>query len=178
MTLISIDVEASGSSPVVHDLVSIGCVVVDGKFDQTFFGVAHPENIHFDPGAYAAIGVTRAQHEGYEHSQAQLGILLYNWLTSLGFGRHVMVSDNPAYDWQWVSALFAYADLPNPLGFSARRIGDFFAGLERDWQKTQEWKSLRRTPHTHNPVDDAKGNAEALWEIFGHSQTGPRRRGQ
>lgn len=27
----------------------------------------------------------------------------------------------------------------------------------------QEWKRLyRKTKHTHNPVDDAKGNAEAL----------------
>jgi hypothetical protein len=26
----------------------------------------------------------------------------------------------------------------------------------------QNFKHLRRTPHTHNPVDDAKGNAEAL----------------
>jgi hypothetical protein len=24
------------------------------------------------------------------------------------------------------------------------------------------WKHLRRTTHTHHPVDDAKGNAEAL----------------
>ena len=28
--------------------------------------------------------------------------------------------------------------------------------------KGTEWKQFRRTRHTHNPVDDAKGNAEAL----------------
>ncbi len=27
---------------------------------------------------------------------------------------------------------------------------------------TQNFKHLRKTPHTHHPVDDAKGNAEAL----------------
>ena len=27
------------------------------------------------------------------------------------------------------------------------------------------WKHLRKTKHTHFPVDDAKGNAEALIEI-------------
>jgi hypothetical protein len=26
----------------------------------------------------------------------------------------------------------------------------------------QSFKHLRQTPHTHNPLDDAKGNAEAL----------------
>jgi len=27
------------------------------------------------------------------------------------------------------------------------------------------WKHLRKTKHTHNPVDDAMGNAEALLEM-------------
>jgi hypothetical protein len=25
-----------------------------------------------------------------------------------------------------------------------------------------QWRHLRKTAHTHNPVDDAKGNAEVL----------------
>jgi hypothetical protein len=92
---------------------------------------------------------------------------LYEWLRqSFRSNRHVMVSDNPAFDWQFVAALFAYAELGNPLGHSARRIGDFAAGLVGDWQKTQDWKKLRKTKHTHNPVDDAKGNAEALWRLM------------
>ena len=28
------------------------------------------------------------------------------------------------------------------------------------------WKKFRKTKHTHNPVDDAKGNAEALKHIL------------
>ena len=28
-----------------------------------------------------------------------------------------------------------------------------------------KWKWMRKTTHTHNPVDDAKGNAEALLEM-------------
>jgi len=27
------------------------------------------------------------------------------------------------------------------------------------------WKHLRKTSHTHHPVDDAKGNAEALLKM-------------
>ena len=28
-----------------------------------------------------------------------------------------------------------------------------------------QWKHLRITKHTHNPVDDARGNAEALLKM-------------
>ena len=51
----------------------------------------------------------------------------------------------------------------NPFGFSARRIGDLYCGLMKDAGKNSEWKrKYRMTKHTHAPVDDAKGNAEAL----------------
>lgn len=74
----------------------------------------------------------------------------------------VFVSDNPAYDWQWINYYFDKNGILNPFGFSARRIGDFAAGLASDWQQSSKWKQLRVTKHTHNPVDDALGNAEAL----------------
>ena len=32
----------------------------------------------------------------------------------------------------------------------------------KDASKATEWKKYRVTRHTHNPVDDARGNAEAL----------------
>lgn len=35
-----------------------------------------------------------------------------------------------------------------------------YKGLEKDMSKN--FKHLRKTKHTHHPVDDAKGNAEAL----------------
>ena len=50
----------------------------------------------------------------------------------------------------------------NPFGHSARRIGDLFAGFSRDVTKGSAWKRLRKTKHTHHPVDDARGNVEAL----------------
>jgi hypothetical protein len=51
----------------------------------------------------------------------------------------------------------------NPMGFSARRIGDLYCGLVKDAGANRDWKQKYRiTKHTHNPVDDAKGNAEAI----------------
>ena len=44
------------------------------------------------------------------------------------------MSGNPAYDWQWIAALFDRAGMDNPFGHPGRRIGDFWPavpGLER-----------------------------------------------
>jgi hypothetical protein len=78
----------------------------------------------------------------------------------------VFVSDNPAYDFQWINFYFWRYFGENPFGHSGRRIADFYAGLVGDFRNTQRWKRLRRTKHDHHPVHDALGNAEALIRIF------------
>jgi hypothetical protein len=82
--------------------------------------------------------------------------------------RLTFVSDNPAYDWQWINFYFWKHLGRNPFGHTARRIGDFYAGLKRNWHTSNDWKSLRRTKHDHNPVNDAMGNAEAFGTILNH----------
>ncbi len=79
---------------------------------------------------------------------------------------YVFLSDNPAYDWQWINFYFWKYMGYNPFGHSARRIGDFYAGLQRDFWASSKWKKFRKTPHDHNPVHDAVGNAEAFREIL------------
>lgn len=83
------------------------------------------------------------------------------WLSHFD-GRPTLVSDNPAYDWQWINYHFHHLFGKNPMGFSARRIGDFYAGLVGDIHKSNDWKHLRITKHDHNPVQDAMGNVEAV----------------
>jgi hypothetical protein len=51
----------------------------------------------------------------------------------------------------------------NPFGFSSTNLGSLYKGVVRDTFKN--FKHLRKTRHTHHPVDDAKGNAEALIAI-------------
>jgi len=86
----------------------------------------------------------------------------WRWLNDLGLGRLVFVTDNIAYDWPPIHWHMVKYFGTNPFGHSARRIGDFYAGLVGDWRKGSEWKSLRVTPHDHNPVNDAMGNVEAF----------------
>jgi hypothetical protein len=77
-----------------------------------------------------------------------------------------MVSDNPAYDFMWIAGMCDAAGVANPFGHSARRISDFWAGLNGAWGNTQKWKSFRRTRHDHHPVNDATGNCEAFAAIL------------
>lgn len=51
----------------------------------------------------------------------------------------------------------------NPFGHTSRNLNDIYKGIERNMFKS--FKHLRKTKHTHNPVDDATGNAEALLRI-------------
>ena len=48
----------------------------------------------------------------------------------------------------------------NPLGHSSVNLGSLYKGLVGDMR--QSFKHLRRTEHTHDPLDDAIGNAEAM----------------
>jgi hypothetical protein len=97
------------------------------------------------------------------------------WLNDhMGNLRPVFVSDNPAYDWQWIAGMFDRAGMDNPFGHSGRRISDFWAGLNQNWSETQGWKRFRKTVHDHNPVNDAMGNVEAFDEILRRVQrSGP-----
>jgi hypothetical protein len=81
-------------------------------------------------------------------------------------GKTHFISDNLAYDWQWINYYFHYFGNGNPFGFSGRRIGDLYCGMKMDTGLNQEWKKkYRKTSHDHNPVNDAIGNAEALLEM-------------
>jgi hypothetical protein len=51
----------------------------------------------------------------------------------------------------------------NPFGHSSTNLGSLYKGVVKDM--FSNFKHLRKTKHTHNPVDDARGNAEALLQI-------------
>jgi hypothetical protein len=69
------------------------------------------------------------------------------WLLSVTDGRCIFVSDNPAYDFQWINYGFHHAIGRNPFGHSGRRISDFYAGLVGDFTNSQDW-NRGPAPHT------------------------------
>ena len=107
---------------------------------------------------------TRQQHLTFD-GPAEVMQKFKLWIFENSKNQPIFISDNLAFDWQWINYYFHYFTGSNPFGFSGRRIGDLYAGLVKDYFKGSEWKKFRQTSHTHNPVDDAKGNAEALLKI-------------
>jgi hypothetical protein len=158
---IIVDCEASGPCPTCGDLIEFAAIAEDGRsFTSDKFS---PMFDKFDPGAYHALKLTRAEHIAYTGSFNDEAARFQEWLGQ--FERCTFWSDNPAFDWQWINWLFHSNGLGNPFGFSARRIGDLYAGLTGDIKNHTKWKKFRKTKHTHDPLDDARGNLEAFEHI-------------
>jgi hypothetical protein len=155
--LVFADCEARGTSPVNGTMTEFGCVHYTSR--RTFHGRLYEASPDPENPAIPVVGKRIA-------TDADVASGLSAWLRETVRGRATMVSDNPAYDFMWIAGLFDSAGTENPFGHSARRISDFWAGLNRDWGNTQKWKHFRVTPHDHNPVNDSLGNAEAFARIL------------
>ena len=158
-----VDVEADGPIPGDYSMVSLGAVAVDDALDKTFYAEFPPISDDWSPEALGVSGWTRAGHEAVQTDPKNEMQRFATWLHNTAKGqRAIFVSDNLAFDWQWVNWYFHHFIQHNPFGFSGRRIGDVWAGWKGNMRNGSEWKKFRKTKHTHNPVDDAKGNAEAI----------------
>ena len=83
-----------------------------------------------------------------------------DWVRGQSDGRPMFISDNNGFDWQFINWYFHHFLGENPFGHSSTNLGSLYKGAARDLFAS--FKHLRRTRHTHHPVDDARGNAEAL----------------
>jgi hypothetical protein len=159
MSIYVVDVEADGPIPGKYSMVSLGAVLVEPGLGRTFYGTTRPISDRFLPEALAVAGVTREVHLGHDEPGVTME-RFERWIRETTRGKPVFFSDNLAFDWQYVNWYFHTYLERNPFGWSGRRIGDLYCGLVKD--PYAQWKHLRRTAHDHHPVNDAKGNAEAL----------------
>ncbi len=154
--------EADGPIPHKYSMVCFGAVVVEPSLSKTFYGKTAPISNEWIPEALAVSGFSRTEHERFEDPKSVMDAFA-DWLLVNSHGKPIFISNNPAFDWQWINFYFHTYLGKNPFGFSARRIGDLYCGMKMDTGLNSEWKrSLRKTMHDHHPVNDAKGNAEAL----------------
>ena len=142
-------------------MVCFGAVLFDEHLEQSFYGKTRPISDRFVPEALAVSGFSREQHLRFDDPKSVMESFAA-WLDQQAQDRPVFVSDNVAFDWQFINYYFHRFLGRNPFGFPGRRIGDLYAGLVKDAHKASEWKKYRITRHTHDPLDDARGNAEAL----------------
>ena len=159
MSFIMVDIESDGPIPGDYSMVSFGAVLVDEQLDKTFYGRLKPVSDKYLPEALAVSGHSREEVLTFDEP-ALVMTEFETWITTNSKDRPMFISDNNGFDWMFICWYFHHFIGRNPFGFSSQNLGSIYKGLQKDLFKN--FKHLRKTNHSHHPVDDAKGNAEAM----------------
>ena len=162
MSYVMVDIEADGPIPGDYSMISFGAVIVEPSLSKTFYGELKPISDKWVPDALKVSGFTREETMSFEEPKFVMEQFAV-WISDNSKDRPIFISDNNGFDWQFINWYFHHFLGQNPFGFSSMNLGSLYKGLVRDTFKN--FKHLRKTKHTHNPVDDARGNAEALLEL-------------
>lgn len=158
---IMVDVEADGPIPGDYSMVSFGAVLVDEKLENTFYSEPlAPISKKYDERALAISGYPRDYLERTGVDPAQRMLAFEEWIQKNVPKKPVFISDNNGFDWSFINWYFHHFLGRNPFGYSSQNLNSLYKGLQRSYYAS--FKHLRKTKHTHHPVDDAMGNAEAL----------------
>lgn len=163
MSFVMVDVESDGPIPGDYSMISFGAVIVEPELSRSFLGKLRPISEKWIPDALAVSGFSREQVMAFEPAEKVMAGFR-DWLKANVKGQPRFIADNNGFDWGFMNWYFHHFLGANPFGFSSSNLGSFYKGVVRDYFKN--FKHLRRTAHTHNPVDDARGNAEAFLEII------------
>ncbi len=164
-----VDIESDGPCPGMHSMICFGAVIVEKGFQRTFYAELKPISEIYIPEALAISGFSREDTIKFpEPRDAMQNFEI--WINKNVVGRPILWSDNNGYDAAFINYYFWQTLGRNPFGWSSANMGSFYKGLRKDTFAT--FKHLRETKHTHNPVDDAKGNAEALLKMQLMMKTG------
>ena len=162
MPYIMVDVESDGPIPGDYSMICFGAVIVEIGLKRTFYGKLQPISDKFIPEALAVSGFSREECLTFDEPRVVME-QFRDWLATEGKGRLMVVSDNNGFEWQFINWYFHHFTGKNPFGFSSTNLGSLYKGMQKD--TFVNFKHLRKTRHTHNPVDDAMGNAEALLQM-------------
>ena len=164
MTYIVVDVESDGPAPGKYSMVSFGAVVVEPSLGRTFFGEMRPISDYWIPEALAVSGYTREQTLAFSPPQEVMSsfVLWIRNVTAQGT-EPIFVSDNNGYDFGFINYYLWHFVNENPFGHSSRNISDLYRGMKKDVHSS--FRGLVTIPHTHDPVQDARGHAEALLKM-------------
>jgi DNA polymerase III epsilon subunit-like protein len=154
-----VDVESDGPIPGDYSMICLGVVLVEPSLSKTFYGRLKPISDNWVPEALAISGFSRQETLSFD-DPAQVMAEFAEWTAGNSRGRPFFISDNNGFDWQFVNYYFHRFTGRNPFGYSSTNLGSLYKGLVKDM--FVNFKHLRRTQHTHDPLDDARGNAEAL----------------
>ena len=164
MTWVMVDVEADGPCPGLYSMTEIGLVVIDEKLEPkdmpSFYGQLRPlPGADYVQEALDVCGRTWVETLQFDHPQ-QVMLKVRSFLHANCKGNPRFISDNNGFDWQFVNFYFWMFLNENPFGHTSTNLGSLYKGMEKDFFTS--FKHLRKTEHTHHPVDDCLGNVEAL----------------
>lgn len=165
MTYVMVDIESDGPIPGDYSMISLGAVIVEPGLTRTFYGTFRPISDKWVPEALQVSGMSRDECLLFEEAETVMS-QFESWLATEIKGKPKFISDNNGFDWQFVNWYFHHFLGRNPFGFSSSNLGSFYKGLVKN--DRENFKHLRQTKHTHHPVDDAKGNAEAFLHMQEH----------
>lgn len=180
--IFSVDIEADGPIPGPFSMLSLGAVVagVDTgpryypwDLTETFYIEIQPISEDFVPEALAVSGLDRdvLMDQGYEPWRAMKNFA--QWVNDVAKNEDatpVFAAWPSSFDWVFVYWYFANFGIQSPFGFS--RVLDMKTAaatlLNTNLSSIGKRRFLNetgvkvRTPHTHNALDDAMGQAELI----------------
>jgi len=159
MPYVMVDIEADGPIPGDYSMVSFGAVIVEPGLSRTFYGQLAPISDEWIPEALAVADFSREETLAFDDPKNVMAAFR-DWVAENCRQRKIFIADNNGFDWQFINYYFHHFVGTNPFGHSSQNLGSLYKGLVKDTSKN--FKHLRKTKHTHHPVDDAVGNAEAL----------------
>ncbi|MEO6350514.1 MAG: 3'-5' exonuclease [Candidatus Limnocylindrales bacterium] len=163
---VSVDVEASGQSPAVGSLLSIGACLVDRVKEGVYIELRPLADRGWSDGAELVHGLTRERLEQEGLDPAEAMARLEAWLSEVcAGGRPVFVGFNAPFDWMFVADYFWRYLGRNPFGVSALDLKSYYMAAEL----VPRWDLTRRThiderlglkpDHSHHALEDAQGQA-------------------
>lgn len=167
-TFFSVDVEATGTDPFKHDLLTVGVVAVSevGLIGPSFYArIAYDRDVVWDPETLAwwKQQSKAAKDEVFKPATASPGnaaTSLRDWVIRYGgTGPHdnVFVANPAVFDHAWVRKLFSQGDVENPFSYRALclRSASWGAGSV-PWSETQR---THKPLIEHHALHDAQAQA-------------------
>lgn len=163
MVHIVVDVESDGPIPGKYSMVSFGAVIVEPTLSKTFYGKCSPISLEWIPEALAISKHSRTECLSFPDPGVTMKAFA-EWIQENSPGqRPVFWSDNNGYDFAFISYYFHMYYGSNPFGWSSNNIKSFAKGIYK--KPNVNFRSMKKTKHTHHPVDDAMGYAEIMLEL-------------
>lgn len=154
-----VDIEANGPIPGDYSMISLGAIIVDKMLDKQFYAELKPISNNYITEALKVCNYTHEETLNFTDPKTVL-LDFESWIKQNSKSRPIFISDNNGFDWMFVCWYFEHFLKRNPFGHSSQNLGSLYKGVVKNTFKN--FKHLRKTKHTHNALDDAIGNAEAL----------------